>query len=159
MYSCAKLPAPKLPRWPWQVPARKRVKMKVGYARASTHDQNQELQTDALEQAGCKKIFSDKLSGAICSRLGLNAALNYAQQNDCFVVWRLDRLGRSLENLIQLVEDLNNKGVVFISLNEGIDTTTNGEKLISIFSGHLPNLSATLSGNEQKQDWHGTFER
>ena len=118
--------------------------MKIGYARVSTHDQNQELQTDALEQAGCKKIFSDKLSGAIASRPGLDAALNYARQNDCFVVWRLDRLGRSLKNLIQLVEDLDNKGVGFISLNEGLNTTTNGGKLIFHIFGALAEFERNL---------------
>src|ERR687883_1409814 len=100
--------------------------MLVGYARVSTHDQILALQQDALDQAGCERIFTDTASGARAERAGLAAALEYVRSGDTLVVWKLDRLGRSLQHLIQTLLDLEQRGVGFKSLTESIDTTTPG---------------------------------
>lgn len=97
--------------------------MKIGYARVSTQDQNLDLQIDALNAAGCEKIISEKRSGAIARREGLDKVLEFARAGDELVVWRLDRLGRTVGNLIGLVNQLEEKGVKFTSLNDGIDTS------------------------------------
>lgn len=102
----------------------------VGYARVSTQDQNADLQEDALSKAGCEKVFTDKASGAQADRPQLEAALSYLREGDVLVVWRLDRLGRSLKHLITVVSDLEDRGVGFRSLSESIDTTTSAGKLI-----------------------------
>ena len=104
--------------------------MFIGYARVSTLDQNLDLQNDALKKSGCEKIYSDTLSGANASRPGLDECLGYARRGDTVVVWKLDRLGRSLKNLIEVVRDLEARGVGFKSLQENIDTTTPGGKLV-----------------------------
>jgi DNA invertase Pin-like site-specific DNA recombinase len=104
--------------------------MLIGYARVSTNDQNPELQLDALQQAGCEKIFTEKASGAQRDRPELQAALNYMRSGDTLVVWKLDRLARSLRQLIETVEDLEAQQIGFKSLTETIDTTTSGGKLI-----------------------------
>lgn len=118
--------------------------MKIGYARVSTLEQNSELQMDALEQAGCEKIYSDKISGVKSDRPGLDDALGYARKDDCLVVWRLDRLGRSLKHLIKVVEDLEAEGVGFISLQEGFDTTTSGGRLVFQIFGALAEFERNL---------------
>ncbi len=102
----------------------------VGYARVSTQDQNADLQEDALREAGCEKVFTDKASGAQADRPQLEAALRYLREGDVLVVWRLDRLGRSLKHLITVVSDMEDRGVGFRSLTESIDTTTSPGKLI-----------------------------
>ena len=102
----------------------------IGYARVSTDDQNAQLQEDALAAAGCIKTFTDTASGSLASRPSLDAMLGQLREGDTVVVWRLDRLGRSLKNLIALVEDLSTRGVGFRSLTESIDTGTSGGKLI-----------------------------
>jgi DNA invertase Pin-like site-specific DNA recombinase len=105
--------------------------MLIGYARVSTHDQNLDLQRDALQAAGCEKVFIDEgISGAKTERPGLGQALAYARQGDTVVVWRLDRLGRSVSHLIQEVNALGERGVEFKSLQESIDTTSATGKLI-----------------------------
>ena len=104
--------------------------MLVGYARVSTADQNLDLQRDALGQAGCGKTFTDVISGAQAERPGLTEALAYLREGDTLVVWKLDRLGRSLPNLIETVQALQARGVGFRSLQESLDTTTSGGKLI-----------------------------
>lgn len=104
--------------------------MLVGYARVSTQDQKQDLQTDALTAAGCEKIFTEKASGAKSDRPELLAALDYIRAGDTLVVWKLDRLARSIKQLIETVEDLEKRGIGFKSLTENIDTTTSGGKLI-----------------------------
>jgi DNA invertase Pin-like site-specific DNA recombinase len=104
--------------------------MLIGYARVSTNDQNPELQLDALKQAGCEKIFMEKASGAQRDRPDLQAALNYMRSGDTLVVWKLDRLARSLRQLVETVEDLEAQQIGFKSLTETIDTTTSGGKLI-----------------------------
>ena len=104
--------------------------MLIGYARVSTQDQTLDLQTDALKQAGCEKIFTDLTSGAKSERPGLQDAMNHLRAGDTLVVWRLDRLGRTLKHLIATITDLSEHGIGFKSLQESIDTTTSGGKLI-----------------------------
>lgn len=104
--------------------------MLVGYARVSTQDQDPELQVDALRKAGCEKIFTEKASGAKRDRPELMAALEYARDGDTIVVWKLDRLARSLKQLIETVENLEDRGIGFKSVTETIDTTTSGGKLV-----------------------------
>ncbi len=110
----------------------------VGYARVSTQDQDLSLQLNALEQIGCQKsrIFIDKISGSKEQRPGLDKCLAQLQKGDILVVWRLDRLGRSMKHLISLIEDLKGKGIGFKSICDGaIDTTTaSGELIFNIFS-------------------------
>jgi DNA invertase Pin-like site-specific DNA recombinase len=102
----------------------------IGYARVSTDDQNLALQRDALAAAGCEKIYEDKTSGAKAERPGLALALEVARAGDTLVVWRLDRLGRSLKDLIALAEGLDKRGVGLKSLKEALDTTSSGGRLI-----------------------------
>lgn len=104
--------------------------MLIGYARVSTQDQNLELQKDALEKSGCVKIFTDIASGVKTKRNGLEEALAYLREEDILVVWKLDRLGRSLKHLIEVVNALSERNIGFQSLQEDIDTTTSGGKLI-----------------------------
>lgn len=111
--------------------------MLIGYARVSTQDQTLDLQTDALKQAGCEKIFTDTTSGAKAERPGLQAAMEQLRAGDTLVVWRLDRLGRTLKHLIATVTDLSSKGIGFKSLQENMDTTTSGGKLIFHIFGAL----------------------
>ncbi len=96
--------------------------MLIGYARVSTHDQNLDLQQDALRAAGCEKVFVDELSGTSQVRPGLQQAIEALREGDVLVVWRLDRLGRSLRNLLDLVAQLEEKKVGFRSLQESMDT-------------------------------------
>lgn len=104
--------------------------MKIGYARVSTDDQNLDLQRDALGGAGCERLFTDTMSGAKADRPGLTAALEFARSGDVLIVWRLDRLGRSLPDLVRLVGELDAKGVGFESLSEKIDATTAAGRLV-----------------------------
>jgi DNA invertase Pin-like site-specific DNA recombinase len=104
--------------------------MLVGYARVSTMDQHLDLQHDALKQARCEKTFEDTMSGAKAERPGLQHALAYLREGDTLVVWKLDRLGRSLRDLITIVADLETRRIGFKSLQESIDTTTPGGRLI-----------------------------
>ena len=111
--------------------------MNIGYARVSTQDQTLALQKDALEKIGCNKIFTDTASGTKAERKGLEEALNYVREGDTLVVWRLDRLGRSLKHLIETITDLNNRKIGFKSIQENIDTTTSGGKLVFHIFGAL----------------------
>ena len=104
--------------------------MLIGYARVSTHDQTLALQQDALKQAGCERLFTDTASGAKADRPGLEEALSHIRSGDTLVVWKLDRLGRSLPHLIETITRLQERGIGFKSLTEQIDTTTSGGKLI-----------------------------
>jgi len=104
--------------------------MRIGYARVSTSDQNLNLQQDALQAAGCERLFTDVVSGARVERPGLTGALTECRPGDTLVVWKLDRLGRSLPHLVETVGALATRGVGFHSLQEHIDTTTSGGKLI-----------------------------
>lgn len=118
--------------------------MNLGYARVSTLDQHLELQEDALAKAGCEKIFRDVASGAIDSRKGLTEAIEFARRGDTLVVWKLDRLGRSLKHLIETVNLLKERGVGLMSLQEKIDTTTPGGKLIFHVFGALAEFEREL---------------
>src|ERR671922_1848540 len=118
--------------------------MLIGYARVSTHDQTLNLQQDALQKAGCNKIFTDTASGAKTERKGLEQALAYIRKGDTLVVWRLDRLGRSLPHLITTMTDLEERGIGFKSLTENIDTTTSGGKLIFHIFGALAEFERNL---------------
>src|SRR3990170_1172901 len=118
--------------------------MLIGYARVSTHEQTLNLQQDALTKAGCTKIFTDTASGAKVERKGLEEALNYVRKGDTLVVWRLDRLSRSLPHLIATMTDLLERGIGFKSLTENIDTTTSGGKLIFHIFGALAEFERNL---------------
>ena len=118
--------------------------MLVGYARVSTADQTARSQTDALEAAGCEKVFEETASGAKTDRPVLWSAINYAREGDVLVVWRLDRFGRSLKDLIHNVGVLQDKGVGFRSLTEGIDTTTPTGTLVFHIFGALAEFEREL---------------
>jgi len=118
--------------------------MLIGYERVSTDDQNLALQHDALQAADCEKIFSDKMNGANADRPGLKEAFEFAKKGDTIVVWRLDRLGRSLKDLIALVEALENRKIGLRSLQENTDTTTSGGKLIFHLFGALAEFERNL---------------
>jgi DNA invertase Pin-like site-specific DNA recombinase len=111
--------------------------MLIGYARVSTQDQTLHLQQDALNQAGCDQVFTDTASGSATERTGLEQALSHLRQGDTLVVWRLDRLGRSLRHLIETVTALDERGIGFRSITENIDTTTSGGKLVFHIFGAL----------------------
>src|SRR5215203_1247732 len=111
--------------------------MDIGYARVSTGEQTLDLQRDALAKAGCDKVFEETASGAKADRPLLKEALAYARAGDTLVVWRLDRLGRSLPHLIETVAALAARGIGFKSLTEQIDTTTPGGKLVFHVFGAL----------------------
>ena len=111
--------------------------MIIGYARVSTEDQNLDLQFDALKEAGCKKIFQDKISGVKEDRDGLLQVLEIVRPGDTLVVWKLDRLGRSLQHLISVVDELKGKDVYFRSLKENLDTSSSTGKLIFHIFGAL----------------------
>lgn len=111
--------------------------MKIGYARVSTGLQNLNLQEDQLNQYGYEKIFSDHISGSKSKRPGLDKAIEFARAGDTIVVWRLDRLGRNMEDLITLVNELNNRGVSFHSLEENITmdkSSSTGQLLFHLFA-------------------------
>ena len=118
--------------------------MLIGYARVSTDDQDLSLQRDALNASGCTRIFTDTMSGAKAERPGLSAALDHCRAGDTVVVWRLDRLGRSLTNLIELMTMLEGKEIGFKSLSEQIDTTTSGGKLVFHIFGALAEFEREL---------------
>jgi len=118
--------------------------MLIGYARVSTDDQNLDLQSDALQQAGCAKIYEDRKSGAKAERPGLAMALEVARTGDTLVIWRLDRLGRSLKDLIRLAETLDARGIGLKSLHEAIDTTSSGGRLVFHMFGALAEFERNL---------------
>jgi DNA invertase Pin-like site-specific DNA recombinase len=117
--------------------------MLIGYARVSTIDQTLALQQDALTKAGCEKIFTDTTSGSLADRPGLAEALTFARPGDTLVVWRLDRLGRSLRHLIDTVATLDECGVHLRSLQEQLDTSTSGGKLVFHVFGALDVISSS----------------
>ncbi len=117
---------------------------RIGYARVSTHEQNVELQVQTLKEKGCTKIFTDKITGTTFERKELNAALAFLREGDVLVVWKLDRLGRSLKHLIETVTKLQERNIGFISLTESIDTTTPGGKLIFHIMGALAEFERDL---------------
>ena len=118
--------------------------MLIGYARVSTDDQSLNLQRDALEEIGCEQIFQDQMSGAKVERPGLRQALKYARAGDTLVVWRLDRLSRSLTDLIAVVTQLELESINFKSLHESIDTVSSSGKLVFHLFGALAEFERNL---------------
>ena len=118
--------------------------MFIGYARVSTQEQTLDLQQDALEAAGCEHVFHDTVGGARAERPGLANALDHLREGDTLIVWRLDRLGRSLQHLIEVVTELQERGIGFRSLQESIDTTTSGGRLIFHVFGALAEFERDL---------------
>lgn len=118
--------------------------MLIGYARISTDDQNLDLQRDALGNAGCQKIFTDQISGAKADRPGLRQALEYARAEDTLVIWRLDRLSRSLKDLISMAALLESRNIGLKSLQEAIDTSSSSGKLIFHIFGALAEFERNL---------------
>lgn len=118
--------------------------MLIGYARVSTQDQNPELQTDALEAEDCEQVYEERLSGKTRSRPQLEECLRALRKGDVLVVWRLDRLGRSLKDLVEIITDLEERGVAFKSITESIDTTSAGGKLVFHLFGALAEFESSL---------------
>ena len=124
--------------------------MLIGYARVSTNDQNLDLQTDALKKVGCEKICHDKISGAKAERPGLTKVLEIARAGDTLVIWRLDRLGRSIKDLIAIAETLKARDIGLKSLEEGIDTTTSTGQLMFHLFGALAEFERNLINERSK---------
>ena len=118
--------------------------MLIGYARVSTVDQNLALQRDALTEAGCGRIFTEQLSGAVTDRPALHDALEFARSGDTMIVWKLDRLARSMKQLIETIETLRVKGIGFRSLTEALDTTTAQGRLVFHMFGALAEFERSL---------------
>jgi DNA invertase Pin-like site-specific DNA recombinase len=132
--------------------------MLIGYARVSTSDQTL-VQKDALQKAECDRIFTDTASGAKAERTGLDEALNYVRAGDTLVVWRLDRLGRSLNHLIETITSLNNRKIGFKSITESIDTTTSGGKLIFHIFGALAEFERDIIRERTQAGLHAARAR
>lgn len=124
--------------------------MRVGYARVSRDEQNLDLQIDALKAAGCDKIYTDKVGGTATERAGLDDLLSYIRPDDVLVVWRLDRLGRTLKKLILMIEELSSHNIAFMSLRESIDTTTSGGRLIFHVFGALAEFEREIISERTK---------
>lgn len=118
--------------------------MLIGYARVSTTEQTLDPQKDNLNAEGCEKIFTDIASGAKTNRPGLDEAIKYCRKGDTLVVWKLDRIGRSMSHLIKTVKELEEAGIGFISLTEKIDTTTPGGRLVFHLFGALAEFERDL---------------
>jgi len=118
--------------------------MNVGYARVSTLEQNFDLQIDALNKIACEKIFRETVSGAKSERMALNKALKFLRKNDVLVVWRLDRLGRSLKDLIEIINELSDRNIGFISIVERIDTSSPTGKFFFYITGAFAELERNL---------------
>ena len=118
--------------------------LRLGYARVSTLEQDEALERDALQAAGCERIFVDRASGQLEHRPALDALLEQLRPGDALVVWRLDRLGRSLKHLIEVANDLAELGVALVSLREVIDTSTPGGKLVFHIFGALAEFEKDL---------------
>jgi len=118
--------------------------MIIGYARVSTQDQNAELQVDALEKAGAEQVFQEKFTGKLRERPELSQCLRTLRQGDVLVVWKLDRLARSLKDLVDIVQDLQDREIGFKSLTEAIDTTSSGGRLVFHIFGALAEFEHDL---------------
>jgi len=118
--------------------------MIIGYARVSTQDQNSDFQVDALEKVGCDQIFKEKITGKLRERPELSQCLRILRAGDTLVVWKLDRLARSLKDLVEIVQDLNDREVGFNSLTEAIDTTSSGGRLVFHIFGALAEFEHSL---------------
>jgi hypothetical protein len=119
-------------------------RVSIGYARVSTVDQNLALQRDALTEAGCEKIFTEQMSGAVADRPALHDALEFARSGDTLIVWKLDRLARSMKQLIETIENLRVRGIGFRSLTEALDTTTAQGRLVFHMFGALAEFERSL---------------
>ncbi len=124
--------------------------MKIGYARVSTEDQHLDLQCDALRKAGCERIVEEKKSGADTRRPALTALLRALRAGDTLVVWKLDRLGRSLQDLIKILGVLERRGIGFCSVSDQIDTTTPAGKLVFHITGAVAEFERTLMSERTK---------
>lgn len=124
--------------------------MLIGYGRVSTTDQNPALQEDALRAAGCEKLFIEKVSSGKSERPQLHAALDYLREGDSLVVWRLDRLARSLDQLIKTVNDLEARGIALKSLTEAIDTSTAGGRLVFHVFGAIAEFERAIIRERSK---------
>ena len=124
--------------------------MRIGYARVSTEEQHLDLQLDALKSAGCEKTLKDVASGAKTDRDGLTELLKQLRKGDTLVVWRLDRLGRSLKHLIEIITLLKGRGIYFNSLQENIDTSSSGGKLIFHVFGALAEFERDIISERTK---------
>src|SRR5258707_10058742 len=125
--------------------------MLLGYARVSTIDQNLALQRDALAEAGCGRIFTEQLSGAVTDRPALRDALEFARSGDTLIVWKLDRLARSMKQLIDTIENLRVRGIGFRSLTEALDTTTAQGRLVFHMFGALAEFERSLIRDAPKR--------
>jgi DNA invertase Pin-like site-specific DNA recombinase len=124
--------------------------MKIGYARVSTEEQDTRLQLDALKQEGCKRIYEEKTSGSKADRPELQKLLDAAREGDVVIVWKLDRLGRSLKDLITIVTGLKERGIGFRSLTETIDTTSSGGRLIFHIFASLAEFERSIISDRTK---------
>lgn len=118
--------------------------MKIGYARVSTQDQDPQLQLDDLHRAGCEQVFTEKQSGAGKERPILEQCLRTLRKDDTLIVWRLDRLGRSLKHLVEIISGLEDRGIGFCSIKENINTTTAGGRLVFHLFGALAEFEHSL---------------
>ena len=118
--------------------------MLIGYARVSTVEQNLALQRDALTEAGCQRIFTEQMSGVVTDRPALHDALEFARSGDTLIVWKLDRLARSMKQLIETIENLRVRGIGFRSLTEALDTTTAQGRLVFHMFGALAEFERSL---------------
>jgi DNA invertase Pin-like site-specific DNA recombinase len=124
--------------------------MLIGYARVSTLDQNLDLQIDALTKAGCQRLFDDKMSGSRAERPGLAKALEMLREGDTLVVWKLDRLGRSVKHLVDMVGQLHQQGVHFKSLTDAIDTGTPSGRFFFHVMASLAEMERELTGERTR---------
>lgn len=118
--------------------------MIIGYARVSTQDQSPEFQVDALEKAGCEQVFQEKFTGSLRERPELSQCLRTLRKGDVLVVWKLDRLARSLKDLVEIVQDLHDREVGFKSITEAVDTTSSGGRLVFHIFGALAEFEHDL---------------
>lgn len=134
--------------------------MKIGYARVSTEEQKMDLQMEALARAGCEKIFTDHgASGGSFEREGLEAAVASLQKGDVLVVWRLDRLGRSLSKLVELMDELGRRKIDFLSLNESIDTGSSGGRLVFHMMAALAEFERSLISERTRAGMQAARQR
>lgn len=124
--------------------------MKVGYARVSTRDQRLDFQRNALRRQGCSRVFQEKTSGICRQRPALRSALRHLRRGDVLVVWKLDRLGRSLQHLMEILQELERRGIGFCSISDNIDTTTAIGKLVFHIIGAVAEFERSLISERTK---------